>query len=367
MAPCRPVPAGARLPTPARDGRWRSAPYPRPVHPRLISRSPWRKVPRCRSPRPHLHRAWPFRPRMHRRACWLCAQQAPPSVQARRTAGPEQSFAQTHSRLTPWVFSRSSSRSLAADGGYVFQVRGGLAVVLLHLFHCSGARRKALEIIRYGIALCKSSGTPGYSAGDSVKRSHTDAHEPSRRPSNSAATSAPSFSGSNLSSALERDLNALHRPPFQLELTGSGSLSQSNRSFAVSSENSLSKSSASRCLPLSPFHRGCRQFRQGAQHRLPRSSITRYVQTKASFFSNQEGLDGPVLAVLLSPADPAVLKFHQRLEAVRALLDRPELLPADTRQVDDRGLFFGDFRDRPAHRPRHTAARSPDPFGSPGA
>ena len=89
-------------------------------------------------------------------------------------------------------------------------------------------------------------------------------------------------------------------------------------------------------LTLQPVNRRCGQFRQGTEHGLPRRRIARNVQTEPAFFGNEESLDRPVLAVLLGPTGSTVLQLHQRLEAVRALLDRPEFLPAHPGEVDYR-------------------------------
>ena len=135
---------------------------------------------------------------------------------------------------------------------WISPVRGAPVAARPLRSHCSEARtRRILRAGLPGFALRRSSGNPGYSTGDSVNRSHAFAQGPSRLPSSSAPTSSPSLSGSNLRSALQRDLKAAHRPLFHPELTASGSLSHSRRSFAGSSEKSLSKSSASRCLPFS--------------------------------------------------------------------------------------------------------------------
>ena len=99
-------------------------------------------------------------------------------------------------------------------------------------------------------------------------------------------------------------------------------------------------------LTLQTVNRRRGQLRQGTEHGPPCGRIARDVQAKAAFFGDEEGLDGPVLAVLLGPAGSAVLQLHQRLEAVRALLNRPEFLPAHPGEVDDRCYPFRKFNLR---------------------
>ena len=60
--------------------------------------------------------------------------------------------------------------------------------------------------------------------------------------------------------------------------------------------------------------------------------------------------------------DPAVLQLHERLEAVRTLLDRPKLLPAHPRQVDDRRYPFRQLKHQATPGPRRFGAKSLAPF-----
>jgi len=52
----------------------------------------------------------------------------------------------------------------------------------------------------------------------------------------------------------------------------------------------------------------------------------------------------PVLAVGLGPEGAAILQLGERLQHPRALLDRPQLLPADAGQVEDRHVFVRPVR-----------------------
>ena len=62
------------------------------------------------------------------------------------------------------------------------------------------------------------------------------------------------------------------------------------------------------------------------------------IQAKTTFFSAQEGIDRPVLAIDLAPERAPVLQLGQRLQLARAGLDGAQVCPADARQIDDRCL-----------------------------
>ena len=200
-----------------------------------------------------------------------------------------------------------------------------------------------------GAALRSKSATPGWRAGASAKRRQTDSHAPSRRPSRSAATLSPSFSGSNSRSAMHRDANARQRPASQPERTASGSLIHANTSLTGSSEKSRSKSTASRRRPRSACTGVAASSCKARSRDCRVARIARDVQPEAAAVPGcEERLHRPVPAVSLRPADPPVLELDQRFQTVRAGVGGAELLAARAGQVDDGGRIGG----KPGRRQR---------------
>ena len=88
-------------------------------------------------------------------------------------------------------------------------------------------------------------------------------------------------------------------------------------------------------LALQPIDRGGGELFQRAQHRMPGGRIPCDVETESPVPGDEKRFHGPVLAILLRPANSPILQLDQGLEAVRALLYRSKLLPAHARQIDD--------------------------------